>query len=112
MPASTPMARKDNEVDELMTRGMLPHADDMYANWPTYVHGHDEYGHPVISEHPTLVKHGWFETSHVDQGYMRAIANSWRRSSTRSRTRDARAHRVQARRHHRFGGHNFVLRHG
>jgi len=47
--------RKDNEVDELMTRGMLPHADDMYANWPTYVHGHDEYGHPVISEHPTLV---------------------------------------------------------
>jgi len=47
--------RKENDVDELMSCGILPHADDMYANWPAYMHGHDEYGHPIVSEHPTLV---------------------------------------------------------
>ena len=47
--------RKDNDVDGLMSCGLLPHADDMYVNWPAYMHGHDEYGHPIVSEHPTLV---------------------------------------------------------
>lgn len=47
--------RQENKVDELLQNSILPESDCMYTHWPTYVHGRDAYGHPVVCEWPGKV---------------------------------------------------------
>lgn len=47
--------RQENRVDELLERSILPESEYMYTNWPSFIHGRDTYGHPVVCELPGKV---------------------------------------------------------
>ena len=92
--------RKDNEVDELMTRGMLTRRRHV-RQLPTYVHGHDEYGHPVISEHPTLVNTAGLKLR--DGPRISCVIALVMETLEYAKSHARCAHTVYKRRHHRFG---------